>query len=240
MKWVILWTGWDMTRLINIAIPKSGSGMLAQAIGGEHANIGPGMYEDHPDLGTLEEMRFTEPFARSHQPYHSEYEQLYRERGDKVVFLHRDPRDVIVSHAMYVDKWAGHRSYFNFPIGEDEFLATAEDRILELIEKSLWLYDRYLGWMDADFVLPLKYEELVNSDGSKNPKGFQKFIDYLGKYAKDLKISSPKGMIKKIDPQSCNTYRKGIIGDWKNHFTEEHKELFWETCGNLMEKLGYI
>jgi len=72
-----------MTRLINIAIPKSGSGMLAQAIGGEHANIGPSAYKEQPAKPTLRIMReFNEPFARSHQPYHLEYENLYRERKD--------------------------------------------------------------------------------------------------------------------------------------------------------------
>lgn len=229
-----------MTRLINIAIPKSGSGMLAQAIGGEHANIGPGMYADHPDAETFKEMRFTEPFARSHQPHHSAYEEFYRERGDKVIFLYRDLRDVIVSHAMYVDKWAGHRSYFNFPIGEGKFLAKADDRIMELIKRSRWLYERYLGWLEVDFVLPLKYEELVNPDGSKNPEGFQKFIDYLGNYAGTLECKSPKQMINRIDPNSCNTYRKGVVGDWKNHFKDKHIKIFWQTCGNIMRELGYV
>ncbi len=34
-------------------------------------------------------------------------------------------------------------------------------------------------------------------------------------------------------------YRKGLRGDWKNHFTEMHKTVFKEKYGDLLIKLGY-
>jgi len=34
-------------------------------------------------------------------------------------------------------------------------------------------------------------------------------------------------------------YRKGIPGDWKNYFSEEHKEYFIEKYDDLLIKLGY-
>ena len=34
-------------------------------------------------------------------------------------------------------------------------------------------------------------------------------------------------------------YRKGIAGDWKNHFTEEHKRFFKQNYNRLLVKLGY-
>lgn len=229
-----------MTRLINIAIPKSGSGMLAQAIGGNHNNIPPSAYKKQPTPATIKVMKsFTDPFARSHQPYHIEYEKIYRDRGDKVIFLHRDLRDTIVSHALYADQWAGHRSYFNFPIGNGKFLADADDKILEIIKKSRWLHGRYLGWMSVDFVLDLKYEELVNTNGSSNPKGYQKIIDYLGNYAGTLNCKTPGQMIGRININGCNTFRKGIVGDYKNHFKERHIELFREKCSDMMKEFGY-
>lgn len=33
--------------------------------------------------------------------------------------------------------------------------------------------------------------------------------------------------------------RKGIIGDWQNHFDESDQNYFWLKAGNLMDKLGY-
>ena len=34
-------------------------------------------------------------------------------------------------------------------------------------------------------------------------------------------------------------YRKGLAGDWKNHFKAVHLELFYEKFPNLIKKLGY-
>jgi hypothetical protein len=39
------------------------------------------------------------------------------------------------------------------------------------------------------------------------------------------------------DPSSF--YRKGIAGDWKNHFTERDKEIYKEEAGELLIRLGY-
>jgi LPS sulfotransferase NodH len=39
------------------------------------------------------------------------------------------------------------------------------------------------------------------------------------------------------DPSSF--YRKGVAGDWKNHFTEEDRRVFKEEAGELLIRLGY-
>jgi hypothetical protein len=39
------------------------------------------------------------------------------------------------------------------------------------------------------------------------------------------------------DPSSF--YRKGVAGDWRNHFTEEDRRIFKEEAGELLIRLGY-
>jgi hypothetical protein len=39
------------------------------------------------------------------------------------------------------------------------------------------------------------------------------------------------------DPTSF--YRKGVAGDWKNHFTQEDRRVFKEEAGGLLIRLGY-
>jgi hypothetical protein len=34
-------------------------------------------------------------------------------------------------------------------------------------------------------------------------------------------------------------YRKGVAGDWKNHFTEEDKRAFKALAGDMLIRLGY-
>jgi hypothetical protein len=38
---------------------------------------------------------------------------------------------------------------------------------------------------------------------------------------------------------SHSHYRKGLPGDWRNHFTDEHKRYFKREYGSLLIKLGY-
>lgn len=44
---------------------------------------------------------------------------------------------------------------------------------------------------------------------------------------------------KKGEENVNNHYRKGISGDWKNYFSEDHKVIFKENWGELLLYLGY-
>lgn len=41
------------------------------------------------------------------------------------------------------------------------------------------------------------------------------------------------------EEDSSSFYRKGVAGDWKNHFTERDKRAFKEEAGELLIQLGY-
>ena len=43
----------------------------------------------------------------------------------------------------------------------------------------------------------------------------------------------------KAVPQDAKFMRKGVIGDWKNHFDQEALDIFNELAGPMMENLGY-
>jgi hypothetical protein len=42
-----------------------------------------------------------------------------------------------------------------------------------------------------------------------------------------------------INPGKSPTFRSGKTGEWKKHFTAEHKSIFKHTAGDLLAKLGY-
>ena len=42
-----------------------------------------------------------------------------------------------------------------------------------------------------------------------------------------------------INPARSPTFRSGKTGEWKKHFTGEHKKLFKDVAGDLLVKLGY-
>ena len=43
----------------------------------------------------------------------------------------------------------------------------------------------------------------------------------------------------KGEEDSSSFYRKGVAGDWRNHFTEEDRRVFKEEAGELLIRLGY-
>jgi len=44
---------------------------------------------------------------------------------------------------------------------------------------------------------------------------------------------------RSIDPKRSPTFRGGRVGDWRNHFTDEHKTLFKSLAGDTLIRLGY-
>jgi hypothetical protein len=42
-----------------------------------------------------------------------------------------------------------------------------------------------------------------------------------------------------IAPRKSGTFRKGVPGNWKEHFTEANKSLFKDKTGDLLITLGY-
>jgi len=61
---------------------------------------------------------------------------------------------------------------------------------------------------------------------------FQKIIQ-LSSFTRKSKGRKPG------DEDLKSHYRKGISGDWKNHFTNDHKEYFKRNYNDLLRKLGY-
>ena len=57
-------------------------------------------------------------------------------------------------------------------------------------------------------------------------------------------LSSPReltlsAMEESINPGKSPTFRSGKTGEWKKHFTDEHKRIFKDVAEDLLVKLGY-
>jgi hypothetical protein len=91
-----------------------------------------------------------------------------------------------------------------------------EVRYEDLLDRPHQEVGRLLGFLGVD-----KEETLV--DNCVSAASFEK-----------LSRGRERGV---EDPTSF--YRKGIAGDWKNHFTEEDRRVFKEEAGELLIRLGY-
>ena len=235
-----------MSKLFLISVHKSGTNMLTQAIGGSHQQIDGKVNRDeiHPHPETVKAIQDFTRFGRSHLPYDPGYVKALSEADGKGIFLYRDPRDCIVSWAHYADDVKGYKGFINFKVGEDTRLSdlSISERIDEIINVAKFEYGRYVDWLDTpdDLIYKMTYEDMLY----RRKETFRDLIDWMGSdlisvLNTEFDCSKPQHMIQRIDPANCNTYRKGVSGDWKNHFTEEQKLRFWYEMGDIMDRMGY-
>jgi len=212
--------------------------MLTQAIGGEHEQIGvviAGLV--HPIPSIADQIRELSGFGRAHLPYRKEYEEIIVEKNIKTVFLYRDPRDAIISHKHWIQRQGevGH-GFMNFEVHPGVRLRDCEDPIWELLKVYGFHYERFLPWHDRDFIHQIKYEDLVTNTVAT----LENLLEFIGgSVAVEIDCGTVGIMMSRINPETCSTFRKGVIGDWKSEFLEHHKRYFNNHYKEMMKRLGY-
>jgi hypothetical protein len=159
-------------------------------------------------------------------------------------FMLRDPRDVVISHAFYIADKATqnvHHAYY-------KSLPTLEDRIrVSILGRPDWegnfpdirqRYEMYLDWLECKQICLLRFEDFIRA----REQNLEKMLFYAEQAGFQLHLPRPQAIALLADairPEKSFTFRKGEAGNWKQHFTEEHKQLFKEVSGDLLLRLGY-
>lgn len=171
------------------------------------------------------------------------------QHSDKMVTMLRDPRDWLISYFL-----------FQAHLGKIISIHKSFDQILTeiLIDtgkgfNSNLTEPRYLNFKTIKqcyegFFLPLfrsrrcyttYFEKLV---GEKGGGSLEAQMLEVKNIAHHLNINLTVEEIEEIAQKlfgGTPTFMKGLIGQWKLYFTEEHKKLFKKNSGSFLIQLGY-
>ncbi|MCF8275172.1 MAG: sulfotransferase domain-containing protein [Flavobacteriales bacterium] len=162
-----------------------------------------------------------------------------------IIFMVRDPRDMIVSLAFHNKKLS--------PNEVGEFSEYETDKVdFRFVQNHILNYKTHDDLMTAIRaketgcnVLVIRYEDLkTNCEktlancfkhlGVRSPTFYTRYIVKKNSFKSYTKGRSAGQQDEK------SFYRKGIIGDWKNHLTAESRAFIENELGEEMRQMGYL
>lgn len=169
-------------------------------------------------------------------------------REYKVIAMHRDPRDALISLLFYMRSYAGKgkkRDFFT--VGENFDSLSFDDQLSALIlgsngtESYTKLYKSRIKWTLNSWSLPVKYEDLIGDDDQK-VRTIYEIADYIGMELTPEKLQYVLDNMYKKDQditQDGKVFTRASSGNWRVFFKPEHKKIFKKKLGDLLIKLGY-
>jgi len=143
-----------------------------------------------------------------------------QEYDGTVVFLQRDPRDVAVSRMHY-----------------------RKMTDLSAVIKTMFTYEPWMQKMASHgWTVQTTYERLHKHKFGELERIMYKLVgDSNFTFEIDLfQRVFERQHIDNVRTEHPHSARKGIVGDWKNHFTRSHGEQLTELLGDFMLAQNYI
>ena len=248
----------NLPILLGISFPKSGTHLLDQILLG-FSNVAPyakrvhSFYAEYEgESGKKRDPQQALHWLDSLQPRDIASAHLFA-RPEAVArvctekfapyFIFRDPRDVVVSHVFYVTDMEARHVHHDFYRSLPDFNARLKVSILGRPDSDIEFsniadrFEPYLGWLNHPEVLTIHFEDLIHHRESTLTSIMDHLLSRVTLPAsRQLILNSLEAS---INPTKSPTFRSGKTGEWKKHFTEEHKKIFKEVAGDLLVKLGY-
>ncbi|MGF1641739.1 MAG: hypothetical protein ACFCUO_12385 [Rhodospirillales bacterium] len=185
-----------------------------------------------------------------HLPWRDEIGTVLRDRGHAVLFNIRDPRDILVSQLRYILGLRRHylheRLLSGYPDDDRRLLALITgapprgDREAAPLHPFGRRLRQRLGWRTAPGVHVTRFEELVGARGGGDPRAQRRTIAAVAAHVRrSLDDRALEALVDRLAGSGSFTFRRGVIGDWRNHFTDAHKAAFKEQAGQALIELGY-
>jgi hypothetical protein len=159
-------------------------------------------------------------------------------------FLYRDPRDMLVSQVFFATDMYEEHGMHDYYKSLADFGARLKVAITGIDHDQLHMvsvkqrYEGVFEWLEKKHVLCLRFEDLItNREATLNAMLDE--VERTGYQIPTPRAEALAVLVEAIQPKKSHTFRSGKAGDWREHFTPEHKKLFKEVAGDLLVRLGY-
>ena len=150
---------------------------------------------------------------------------------------------MVVSHVFYVTEMEPNHVHHAYYQSLPDFDARLKVSILGRPDADVEFPDiagrfaPYLGWLDQPSVMKIHFEDLIHDRAGT----LNRIIDH---FLARVPLQTARGLLlesleNSINPGKSPTFRSGKTGEWKKHFTDEHKKIFKDVAGDLLIRLGY-
>jgi hypothetical protein len=254
-------------RIIVCGYPKSGNTWLtrlvAEIVGCPVSGFWCIPHQKEEAIEGLERESDCQCFKAHQSIEQMEYTFKYYANGsEKIIYVIRDPRDIIVSASHYFHLPPHYlRIYLLmslFPSGSEMYykLFNTQKYNLDILTRGLlkgikdivWLHvpwnEHVMGYLKSD-VLIIKYEDLKSDPLCEAKKicGYLNIERSEKKLLESISIQSfdnkKKKFLENNDLQKAKFLRKGKTGEWKEVLSDHNINMINEEIGDFLQQLGY-
>lgn len=187
-------------------------------------------------------------FVVGHIPHTPDNAAAVARAGARVLHVVRDPRAYVVSLVHHIRRFEDHALHTHFRDHVAGFEQAAELVIRgvhlgpgRFLPDVATFFGWYLGWRTCPSAYTTTYEALVGPDGggSRTAQHHEvaAILSHLG-YRRTERTAV--GLLASVlYHRDSPIFRRGVLGDWRRHFTPPLRQAFRATAPGLLVELGY-
>ena len=159
-------------------------------------------------------------------------------------FIYRDPRDMLVSQVFFATDMHEEHGMHEYYRSLQDFGERLKVAITGIDREGLRMvsvkqrYEGVLEWLGKDHVMCIRFEDLINRRDATLDAMLDE-VERTGYKIPTSRDAALKILIDAIQPKKSHTFRSGKTGGWRDHFADEHRQLFKEVAEDLLVRLGY-